>query len=348
MPQNVLISPLDWGLGHATRCVPIIKSLLDKGAIVSIAGSGASLQLLQEEFPKLLFLEIPAYEVYYGNNFTLSMLRQMPQFLRLIDDEKKCVAKWQEQYAFDLIISDNRYGFKHKDVHSIFLSHQLSPKFPSGSKLASIAIQKQLNHWMNAFDEIWVPDFNEENNLSGSLSKNSSLTSPIKFIGPLSRFASKNNMETKHEVVAVISGPEPARSIFEKKIVSNLETIGKSSILVRGLPQETSIPDFGDHIKVFNHLKANELNDLMLSSELIISRAGYSTIMDLYHLNKSAVLIPTPGQTEQEYLSTHLTKMGCWKFCDENKIQLPTSKLPLPQEIIFSNSGSLNKIDLFN
>ena len=346
-PQNVLISPLDWGLGHATRCIPIIKSLLDKGAKVTIAGSGSSIQLLKEEFPAISFLEIPGFEMSYGNHVMLSMLKLMPKFLKLVAHENNCVRDWQQQYSFDLIISDNRYGFRHNKVSSILISHQLSPKFPKGVQFASKPIQKQLNKWMDAFDEIWVPDFNDSTNLSGSLSNNKNLSVPIKFIGPLSRFDSKKITETKHGVVAVLSGPEPARSIFEKKIVLKLETMGTPSILVRGLPCETSIPNFGNHIKVFNHLKAKELNDLMLNSELIISRAGYSTIMDLYHLNKSAVLIPTPGQTEQEYLSAHLTTMGCWKFCNENKIQLPTSNLPLPQEIFFSTSGSLNKIDLF-
>ena len=317
---RVLLSPMDWGLGHATRCVPIIRSLLNFSVEVTIAGSGASLQLLKEEFPTLAYLDIPTYEIRYGNHFNLSMLKQMPKFLNLIEIEKKLVNAWQQEYVFDLIISDNRYGFSHEHTPSIFISHQLSPKFPKGFKSLTKPAQVRLNKWMNAFTEIWVPDFDANNNLSGSLSVNTKLNPPIHFIGPLSRFKNRTTTNSTDKIVAIISGPDPARAKFETHIVDKLQSLDQPSILIRGLPNERQTPDYGGLITVYNHLQSKELNDILLQAKLIISRAGYSTIMDLFRLNKPAILVPTPGQSEQEYLAQHLSGFSSLKFYKEDEL----------------------------
>lgn len=304
-----MICPLDWGLGHAARCVPIINALMGLGHEIIIAADNAPLDLLKTTFPQLKSVQLPGYTIRYTTNgrMSLKMLQQLPGLLRSIKKEHQLLQDIINEYKIDLVISDNRYGCWSEKVPSIFITHQLFIQAPYGKKW----LNKINHHLIQKFNECWVPDIQTENNLSGNLAHEKSLNS-IKqfFIGALSRFSKMDNSSTvgkKYDAIVIISGPEPQRTVFESLVAKQAAKTALKLVLVRGLPSENKIPTYlqSENIEVHNHLPAELFLEKIEQSKLVISRAGYSTIMDLAVLGKKAVLIPTPGQTEQEYLAKY-------------------------------------------
>jgi len=306
---RILVVPLDWGLGHATRCIPLIRELLERNCEVWLAGDRAIEQVLRREFPDLDFLPLHGYHIRYSGSakgFLLNIIRQFPQIRSAIAYENKWLKKQVSVYNFDAVISDNRFGLYHKNVPCIFITHQLTIKSPLG-----IWSEKILQRWnygfINRFKECWVPDVKDGNNLAGILSHPEKMPGvTVYYTGILSRLRKTIIEEKKGHLLILLSGPEQQRSILENKLIDELVLYNGTADVIRGLPSSDIILPSTNHIHFWNHLPADELNKKMSEAEFIISRCGYSTVMDVVSLQKKSILIPTPGQTEQEYLARHL------------------------------------------
>jgi UDP:flavonoid glycosyltransferase YjiC (YdhE family) len=334
--KNILVCPLDWGLGHATRCVPLIAQFIKEGHQVIIGADKNPLAFLKQEFPALKMVVIPGYEVSYSEKGRgLKLFYESIQFFNFIKKEHGFIDEIIEEYKIDMIVSDNRYGLWSKKVKSIIITHQLYVKAPLGEKIAHKKIEKLISN----FDECWIPDVEGQPNLSGDLSHLKPFNPSHKFIGPLSRFTSlqafRNEMrsnpkiDTEYDIIAILSGPEPQRTIFEKMVLEQIEKYNLKAIVVSGLPSSNvitrdeailsseyeitssvALSRYAENIKMFNHLPTEELFNYIAKSKVVACRAGYSSIMDLAALNKKAILVPTPGQTEQEYLANYHHKKG--------------------------------------
>lgn len=312
MSEKIIVSPLDWGLGHATRCVPIIHSYLQKGAEVEIASAIKHRIFFAQEFPNLAWHEVPAYDIKYprhGWQMPLWLLSRLPHIKKIMREENRWLATLCEKQKYTQIISDNRFGFFNKKTKSIYITHQLRIAFPQPFTAFEKIGEKVHKSLMKNFDEIWVPDYEEFPGLAGKLSHPSYADERVKYVGPLSRLLSESGSEDLQDfsvsktidILALISGPEPQRSFFEKFAVKFLAENPGNHCIVRGLPDETEIPDFP--FLAFNHLPAADLRQKILASQTVLCRSGYSTLMDLNLLKANAVLVPTPGQTEQIYLA---------------------------------------------
>ena len=333
--SRVLVAPLNWGLGHATRCVPIIRGLLAEGYEVVIAADGYPLRFLRREFPHLGWVEFEGLKVKYadGESQVGAMLRQLPSFLRGIWREHKELKRIVERYEIDVVVSDNRFGLWCKDVHSVYMTHQLMVKMPRGLKWMEWAVWRLHRWFIGHYDECWVPDVEGEDNLSGDLSHKYPLLKNTKFIGPLSRFSTEKvgweqvrveaealGLKERYDVVAVLSGPEPHRTNLEKQITDNgLQIIdyrlqitdnglqitdGSSFLIIQGLPaDDLRLAEHKDGVDYIPHLPTELLQWYMQEAREIVCRSGYSSIMDLHTIGRKAHLIPTPGQTEQIYLA---------------------------------------------
>ena len=307
--KKILVAPLDWGLGHATRCIPIINALLKSNCTIWLAGEGEQVVLLRNEFPQLSFLHLNGYRISYSVSFmTGKILWQLPKILYTIRQENKWLKIQVKKYQFDFVISDNRYGLYHPEVHSIFITHQLLIKTPLG-KWSEQILQNWNYKFINRFNECWIPDEEGKNNLAGNLSHPQKLPSTsVKYIGVISRFEKKPVAEQKDHLLVVLSGPEPQRSLLEKKIIEQLVLYPGTATVVRGLPAAKTILPSSETVTFYNHLPAQLMNEEMAKAEFVISRSGYSTVMDLALMKKKSILIPTTGQTEQEYLAGYLMK----------------------------------------
>ena len=321
---NILIAPLDWGLGHATRCIPIIQRLIQKNCNVLIAAEGKIKSLLQKEFPEFGFIDFKGYRIHYSKNswsLPLQIGKQIPKIISTIQYQNERLNEIVKEHNVQGIISDNRYGFHHQHIPSVFITHQLRIKTPFGKPLEGL-LQKINYKYINRFSECWVPDNENENNLAGELShpqKNPSI--PVKYVGPLSRFQKADNRTEKHLLI-LLSGPEPQRTIFEKLLIQQLNDYNASVVLVRGLPDAENDLQLSSNVSVYNHLSAEQLNQKMNEASIVISRCGYSTVMDLAILKKRSILIPTPGQTEQNYLAKHLMMKSFALCIEQTKFRL--------------------------
>jgi uncharacterized protein (TIGR00661 family) len=308
---KVLIAPLDWGLGHATRCIPIINELLAAHCEVIIAASGAQNKLLAEEFPSLKRVDLPGYNVKFSTKRGLTFLKivlQIPKILIQIKRESRWLNNILALERPDLVISDNRYGLHQKGICSVFVTHQLQLKTGLG-KFTDLILSSIHRKMISRFSICWVPDFPGEASLAGEMSGPSKLPSmPIRYIGILSRFKESCKEAVVNEILVILSGPEPQRSILENKILAALTELNKTAIILRGIPEANSLPLVAPSITMYNHLSSAEFQRIICQSALVISRSGYSTIMDLARLGKKSILIPTPGQGEQEWLGKHLAE----------------------------------------
>jgi UDP-N-acetylglucosamine transferase subunit ALG13 len=324
-PVSVLLAPLDWGLGHATRCIPIIKELIRQGARVTIAASGGQKTLLIGEFPHIEFVEIPGYKLGFKRGLLLkwALLWQTPALLKRINRENSWLKETVKRLGIDAVISDNRYGLYHEKLYCVFITHQLNILSGWGSEKNAGRWGLAVGRWIDdmirvwnykfirKFSICWIPDLAGNYSLSGKLSHPVNLPPvPVKYIGVLSRFKMEEKKMKSNSILILISGPEPQRTEFENILFEQLMASSMEAVAVRGLPgTEPHDPMVRKGLKTYNHLPASELNELMNTSEFIISRSGYSTIMDIVTLKRNAILVPTPGQTEQEYLASYMHEM---------------------------------------
>lgn len=325
--KKILIAPLEWGLGHATRCMPLIDALLKEGAEVHIGGDGDSFKLLKEAYPFLPAHDLPAYEIEYpsGNSGAWKTLFKAPAIIRNIQREHTEVEKLVGELQLDAIISDNRYGAWSQQIPCIFMCHQVRVLPPKPFRWGAGAILRWHKHFIHKFSALWIPDFEEAPGLGGILSHGFTFNIPIHYVGTLSRFKdlpAENKMG--NEIVAVLSGPEPQRTILEAHLIAQLKTLDRPCTLVRGVVSKED--EFTDgKVRIISYLHKEALLNLISSTEVVICRSGYSTVMDLCTLKKKAIFIPTPGQTEQEYLAQNLSAKGMTVMQYQNDIQLKTA-----------------------
>jgi uncharacterized protein (TIGR00661 family) len=304
---RILISPLDWGLGHATRCVPVIRHLQSMGIEVVVAADGSPLKLLQEHFPGIESVMLKGYHVSYSYFLSASVkvFLQIPKIMSAIKREHKELQRIIKEKKIDAVISDNRYGLYSDLVPTVFITHQANIQAAFGSKYFS----DKVIGFVKKFNECWIPDNEGEDNLSGNLSHPLPEGLNAKYIGPLSRFVAANGTkEMKYDLLVLLSGPEPQRTILEKKVIKQLATLPYvKTLIVQGLPGNKDVVSPAENIDVVPHLNDVSLFEKIMTSKTILSRPGYSTLMDLAVIGgKRALFIPTPGQTEQEYLAMRL------------------------------------------
>ena len=322
MPKNktILVAPLNWGLGHATRCIPIISALLDYNFKVLIASDGAALLLLQKEFPELETVELPSYNITYpkkGSHFKWKLLLKLPQLRKTMNSEKKIIRQMVATGKIHGIISDNRLGVRNKAVPSVYITHQLNVLTGSTSFFSSAMHQKIIKK----FDVCWVPDVDDVvMNLSGKLGHLKKTPFTIKYIGILGRMEKKELPKTI-DILLLLSGPEPQRTLFEEKLKYAFKKSNKKILLVRGLVEKEQHWDNSKNIKTVNFLQRAELEEVINKSEMVICRSGYTSIMDLTLLEKNVFFVPTPGQYEQEYLAKRLKNLGIVPSCKQEKFK---------------------------
>ena len=345
----VLVAPLDWGLGHATRCIPIINQFLQADCEVIIAAEGKQRQLLAQEFPGVVMLDLAGYRLKYGKTKDQTLMKiilQVPKILIRINQERKWLAKIHKEKHLSVVVADNRYGLHHPQLLSVFITHQLLIKSSMGEWIDR-RLQKINYRFIRRFNHCWVPDAAGNNNLGGELS-HPVLPPPVQttYLGALSRIK-KQNLTPSGNLLVILSGPEPQRSLFEKKILEQLHRWPCAAIVVRGLAG-TPAPQAPPLAAIYDHLPSAHMQQAIAEAGIIVSRPGYSTVMDLLPLGKKCLFIPTPGQPEQEYLAAYLAAKGwCCTALQDNFLLGPLLEqvkgLRLPDLSALNDSSLLQR-----
>ena len=287
-----------------------------------------ALQLLKQEFPELNYIKFPSFTITYGKgkSMILPMILQIPGIMLGIIKEHNVLKRLVATYSPDLIISDNRFGLWSKKAYSVYITHQINIILPGWTGLFKPFIDVINRFIISKYNQCWIPDFEDDKcNLTGKLSHKGNLPQNAVFIGPLSRFC-KHYEKIKpagqyiYDLLLIMSGPEPQRTILEDLLTKEIIKSGYRAIIIQGRPGEKQINNITGNITRVSHLSAPEFLNVICHSRYIICRSGYSNIMDLVSLRRTAILIPTPGQPEQEYLAGYLSKYFC--ITEQNKIEL--------------------------
>lgn len=325
----MLVAPLNWGLGHVSRCVPLVRALEKQGAEVMLASDGVALHLLRAEFPHLPAFELPSYRIRYRSyNMVRNIGEQLPRILWAVRAEQAATEKLVREQGISGIISDNRYGCFSRLAASVLLTHQLFPRIQN--PLLRWPAQLVLRRVLSKFDAVWVPDAPADvPNLSGKLSHSDSEIHPnVQFIGLLTRMENYPS-EREYDVAVVLSGPEPQRTILENRLMEQAMSLPQDFIFVQGKTQSKQHYRASENIEVVSYLTSEDLNDVLMASRVVVCRSGYSSLMDLAALGKKAILVPTPGQTEQEYLAQMLADQHLFLVQHQDRLDLEQGILTL-------------------
>ena len=317
---------MDWGLGHITRTIPIIELLIERGHKVITCGNKVSREIYNSAFPDISHINIDGYEPYYSSskNQGWAMLKQLIKFIRIIKNERKVAFEIAKQHEIDIIISDNRFGFRSNLTKNIFITHQIQIITPKIIQPLIRAINKS---FINKFDFCWIPDTNEEKSLAGNLSNYHSKKT-LK-VGLLSRFKKETNQNAayKYQFLGIISGPEPQRSLIEAKLIGEFKDCHLKCAIINGKINQNI--EKVKNIDFYNQINTIDFYELIENSKTIICRSGYSSVMDLSILQKEVIFIPTPGQTEQEYLAKYHKEISNVDFFNQDEFVLKKNKSPI-------------------
>ena len=343
---RILFSPLNWGLGHAVRSIPVLKELSANGFEIILAGNGFSLEFLRKEFPDWQYLTLPSFEMRYsgGNSQVISVLRALPKIIAASWKEHRRLRRLIKEWNIDLVISDNRFGLFNTNCTSVYITHQLAIPMPAVFRFLTPVVRKLHRVIISNYTYCWIPDEPGVPNLSGNLSHNQILPKNARFIGILSRFQRETFLiktKKQYDFLFILSGVEPQRTILEEKIISFFqENPACRAMLVRGVPCEKGLTEQAGQLTIINQASEKELKSLLENSEVVVCRSGYTSVMELASLSKRAVLIPTPGQPEQEYLAEYLSSYPLFSCIKQDEFAF--SRLLLAAESTKNHSFSFS------
>lgn len=318
---------MDWGLGHATRVVPVIEALKrDKNFHLILGADNRPLEFLKQRYPELEVIKFPGYAPRYPVHgaMVLKMISEMPEMKKQADKAHLFLEKLVTEKNIDLVISDNRYELWSVKAKTVFITHQLNIQTPGIGRVAKPALRQMIYSYIKKYYELWIPDVAGDNNLSGALSHISNYpVNNYHFIGPLTRFqyVEPQLPEKKVDLLILLSGPEPQRTILEIKLKDQAYQSGLTTVILQGRTEESHQIKMGN-VEIFSHLPDEQFAGLIIRAENIICRPGYSSLMDLTWFGKKAIFIPTPGQTEQEYLAETLKQKGFYYYQKQKEFDL--------------------------
>lgn len=331
--KNILVCPLEWGLGHAGRMVPLVVRLMEMNHNVFIGTGTMHQSFFKREVPDLTYIDFSGYKPSYSRILPqyLKLLLEFPVLVFHIIREHIIVKKIISKHAIDIVISDNRFGLWNRKITSVYITHM--PRVPFPAAISFLEFTGILLHRLiiKKYSLCFIPDLQGEVNITGRLSHGLKLPDNVRFIGILSRFKDRESqlmeipVKEKHNTV-ILSGPEPQKSILKKRLSDVMEKEDRLTVFLGGEPDASRLPVQKGKTIMFNHLDTPEMREVILNSDFIITRSGYTMIMELISLNRTALLIPTPGQTEQEYLAERLSEIGWFNTIAQKKI---SEKLPL-------------------
>ncbi|MFP4663551.1 MAG: glycosyltransferase [Bacteroidales bacterium] len=306
--KTALVAPLNWGLGHASRILPLIRTLGELNYDVHIAGSSPATDVISQEFPGIRILPLKSATIKYSRNrlLMIKLFFQAPVLLRDLFYERRWIRKYVKQERPDIIVSDNRFGLSHPKVLSCYITHQVNVIMPGYLKIFQPLARVIHRSIIKKYDICMIPDFSQ-NPLSGKLAQNADgFDFRHVYLGILSGFLDTLPAVAcpVPDVLGIVSGQEPQRSMLVEQLMKLFAGDKRNIWIVAGQPEARY--DFADgNVRVINHLRRAELKCLMQHTPVLITRSGYTTLMDLHVLQRKAILIPTPGQTEQEYLAEY-------------------------------------------
>ena len=326
--KRILVAPLDWGLGHASRIIPLIHALRSYDRCEVLIGvSGKSGEFLKAEFPALETIDLPSLSVRYsgGSSQIVRIFLQIPRMILSVIQEHRRLSRLVNERGLSAVISDNRYGLYSRKIPSMLVLHQLHLRLPGVLHAWAGMFTRLQQRWISRFDQIWIPDMPGNKSLAGALSQPPARLHNTYHIGLLSRFFYGNTGRRpsgeSYPLVALLSGPEPQRSMLEEMVCEQAQASGTRALVIQGVMGDGVMRAEGKITRV-SHMLSVDLRRYLQLSRMVVCRSGYSSVMDMVALRKQALLIPTPGQPEQEYLAEYLQQKGWFLYQRQDHFHL--------------------------
>jgi uncharacterized protein (TIGR00661 family) len=325
--MDIIYGVCSWGLGHATRSLPVIRKLISEKNTLTVISNGRSLEVLKKELgEEITYVDIPDYPMLLSENTRQFLAKSMvywPVFIKRIEDGLAALQKILNKKHYDRIISDARYDIYSKKIPSFFISHQMRIMNPLQIKIFERAMERFNMFFFKRYIGVIVPDY-KENNLSGDLSHNLKRIDEnmIHYVGVLSDFT-RRPLKKDIDYLISISGPEPQRSMLEEKLASQAHELKGNVVMTLGKAEDYSIKK-KDQFTTYSFVTKELREELLNKAKMVISRSGYSTLMDVAVVGTKALFIPTPGQIEQEYLSQYHNQLGTFYSVSQESVDLKT------------------------
>lgn len=328
--MKIFFPVLNWGLGHASRSLPVIRTYIAQGHEVLCASDGEALTMLRKELPGQMVLQLPGYGIQYESRFMpYNMLKHGPSMLRTMREEHELTKVIVKRHQIDCIISDNRYGCYLPDKPSALITHQL--QVFTGQKILDVYIRRQIRSWFKRFTEIWIPDLPPPVNITGELTDIDTSPIPKYYLGIISELNSQP-ADGRFDSVAILSGPEPQRTHFETLVKQQLSAMKGHYAIVRGRPDIDEVIREEGNLLIYSFLSRAGISTLLQQTRVVISRSGYTTLMDLARTGHHAILCPTPGQYEQIYLADRLNKLNQCVYRRQDNLDLESALAEVAQK----------------
>ncbi|MEK6968538.1 MAG: glycosyltransferase [Nanoarchaeota archaeon] len=308
----------NYGLGHATRMLPVIMKLIEQGEKVTIVAKGNSLLMLKNELGDASNYELMQYEVplkFSDKGFSMfETLKAGPSFISLISSQKKWLENFSAKEKIDRVIADGEIGYHLKNKKSFFVNNQL--RLLPGSLLGD-GTELLTDVFSKGFEKVIVPD--DENGTLGGL-----LTSKTRFydkkrlayVGILSSIRKKNVVRNVDYFIS-ISGPGISKEVFTRQVMEQLHLLKGKVVVALGRPDLKEIASKGN-AKIYPYLNRKQQESFLNKAKLVISRSGYTTMMELAEIDKKAFFIPTLNHPEQEYLAKFQKNSGRFHYSKQD------------------------------
>ncbi|MDQ7820626.1 MAG: glycosyltransferase family protein [Armatimonadota bacterium] len=322
--MRILYGVGSWGLGHATRSLAVLERLLAAGAEVTVVSAGRALALLRRELGDrcalLAWPDVPQTLGRTAWGFYLRSALAVPAMLRVMAAERAATAALHRHRRFDRIVSDNRYGIQHRDVPSFHVAHSLRFLAPGRVRLIELLLEAFNCRWFGRLRKVIVPD-SPQDRLAGDLAHDLRVFPPslLAYVGPLCSVRPLPLPEDV-DVFVTLSGPEPQRTLLERRILRQVRGLEGRVVVALGRPEDAGGGLGG--AEVYPYLDRRRQQEMLARARVVVSRSGYTTVCELATLGKRAVLVPTPGQTEQAYLARYHDLRGAVRAASQDALDL--------------------------
>lgn len=326
MAKRILFAVHDWGLGHASRSLLLIRALVERGdSITVVSAAGDGMRLLQSELGDacrfVSYRDIPKPFSRWPAMFYLRMSLATPWVLARMRSEHRFVEALVAREHYDCVVSDSRFGMWSANIPSYCILHSLRQIIPGRPRWMERLVERGQRDLTKGFTRILIPDIEEQQGLSGELGHDPVIdwgVDRLCYIGPLSGI-SRTDAPVDIDCFFSISGIEPQRSILEKRVLAALPQLDGRIVVTLGRPAQAGSCRQSGNATVHGYLDRKAQGEMLNRARLVMTRSGYTTLMELAELGQRALLVPTPGQSEQEYLARfHHQRGHVWSTTQRN------------------------------
>jgi len=316
MARRILFAVHDWGLGHATRSLVLIRALVQRGdAVTILMAESPGLALLRAELGDACefypYEDIPKPFSRYPAVFYFRMSCSVPQIWLRFTLEQRLTERLVRERRLDAVVSDSRLGVWSREAPSYCVFHSLRQIIPGRPRQLERIVERAQRYALRGYRAILVPDVEGDDALAGDLAHDLDVDwrGKLVYIGPLSELQ-PNGAAEDIDYFFSISGVEPHHTMLAERVLAALPALRGRSVVALGRPGSAADVRTVGNATIHGYLDRRAQGEMLARARVIVGRSGYTTLMEAAGFGKRALFVPTPGQSAQEYLAKFHCERG--------------------------------------